>query len=182
MRQLCEALRANTTVISLDLSANHFTDEGAADPLFYLRICLTTTLRSVTKGLQGVRRCRCMPSLALVGRSAGCCRALGGDMHQRQPALCATRLLMFAALHLSCPFHLTPLPCLLCPAGAKALAAALRDGRAPDLIDLDLKDNPQIKEEGAAALVSAILPAVLCRALLWWPGSEGQPSDKGGGW
>lgn len=26
--QLCEALRANTTVISLDLSANHFTDEG----------------------------------------------------------------------------------------------------------------------------------------------------------
>ncbi|KAL4421761.1 hypothetical protein ABPG77_009744 [Micractinium sp. CCAP 211/92] len=36
--------------------------------------------------------------------------------------------------------------------GAKLLAAALRDGRAPDLIDLDLKDNPQIKEAGSTAL------------------------------
>lgn len=27
--QLCDALQGNTTVISLDLSANHLTDEGA---------------------------------------------------------------------------------------------------------------------------------------------------------
>lgn len=48
-------------------------------------------------------------------------------------------------------------------AGAKALAAALRDGRAPDLIDLDLKDNPQIKEEGTAALVCcSVMLCLLC--------------------
>ncbi|KAL4431459.1 hypothetical protein ABPG75_006715 [Micractinium tetrahymenae] len=63
LKKLCEALKANTTVISIDLSDNHLTDEGA-----------------------------------------------------------------------------------------KLLAAALRDGRAPDLIDLDLKDNPQIKDEGSSAL------------------------------
>ncbi|EFN51630.1 hypothetical protein CHLNCDRAFT_140055 [Chlorella variabilis] len=36
--------------------------------------------------------------------------------------------------------------------GAKALAAALADGRAPDLIDLDLRDNLQIQEGGTLAL------------------------------
>lgn len=72
-------------------------------------------------------------------------------MHHRQPTV-----VCHAPAHFIQPLP----PCLLCPAGAKALAAALRDGRAPDLIDLDLKDNPQIKEEGTAALVSAL--CLLC--------------------
>ncbi|KAI3424317.1 hypothetical protein D9Q98_009870 [Chlorella vulgaris] len=63
LKKICEALRSNTTCISIDLSANHFSDEGAL-----------------------------------------------------------------------------------------ALAAALADGRAPDLIDLDLRDNPQILQSGTAAL------------------------------
>lgn len=44
-------------------------------------------------------------------------------------------------------------PLFVTSAGALALAAALADGRAPDLIDLDLRDNPQILQSGTAALV-----------------------------
>lgn len=51
-----------------------------------------------------------------------------------------------------------PLPCPPV-AGAKALAAALADGRAPDLIDLDLRDNLQIQEGGTLALVGVLARA-----------------------
>lgn len=51
------------------------------------------------------------------------------------------------------PVCSTPFPPPRLRAGATALAAALADGRAPDLIELDLRDNPQIQRDGTAALV-----------------------------
>ena len=55
----------------------------------------------------------------------------------------------------------------------KALAAALGDGRAPDLIDLNLSDNPGVLEEGTAALVRQRRrpPAALRR--VWEDGGRG---------
>lgn len=112
--QLCEALVSNSTLISLDLSDNHLTDEGAPS-------------------LLALPAPPSRPARPAPPRVAWAMRGL--DV--RSAALPTRRVRP--------PLH---------PAGAQALAAALADGRAPDLIDLDLKDNPQIGGPGTEALVS----------------------------
>ena len=62
LSQLCEALRANTTVISLDLSANHFTDEGGW--ALVCRRCVPPPVRWRTTA--SGRRARGVPARALV--------------------------------------------------------------------------------------------------------------------
>ena len=156
LAQLCEALKSNTTIISLDLSANSLTDEGRRVLCLGAGCCVWCCAGRRAANTRFSRCLSCLPCApsplaAAPARLLSSCTESESDYHMPRPAL----------------------PCPCPAAGAKALAAALGDGRAPDLIDLNLSDNPGVLEEGTAALVRQRRrpPAALRR--VWEDGGRG---------